>query len=84
MDSLSTLAATNYPDRAVRSTSEIHAEVEWLCDQAATHIVAAAPDAAAADELRARAIGVLWASGIHPTHAEAWADLTIERILLDH
>jgi hypothetical protein len=49
-------------------------------------LVVTAPDAAApaADELRARAIGVLWASGIHPTHAEAWADLTIERILLDH
>jgi hypothetical protein len=83
---LSTLIDEQYPTLANRSTGEIVAEVEWLCDQAAALIAATPHDEPShvADALRARAIGVLWAAGIHPTHAEAWADVTIEAVLFDH
>jgi hypothetical protein len=83
---LSTLVAESYPLTHGRSRAELVAEVEMLGDLAATLISAAPGDTAPieADELRARAIGVLWGAGVHSLHAEEWVDVVIEALLYDH
>lgn len=73
-----------YPNIKERNLGEIVTEAAWLCDRAAELIAAHHDDPPVeADSLRAQAIGVLWAAGLHATHAEAWTDLTIETMLLD-
>jgi len=83
---LATLIDESYNTLPGRNWGEIVTEVEWLCDQTAALILSAdGGDAPVqADMLRAQAIGVLWAAGLHRLHAESWADVTIEAILLDH
>lgn len=69
-----------------RARAEIVGEVEWLCHQVTAEIARAGdPEhpSPQADLLRARAIGILWAAGLHAAHAEAWVDATIDEILLD-
>ena len=69
-----------------RAHAEIVGEVEWLCDEVVAESARAGdPEhpTPQADLRRSRAIGVLWAAGLHATHAEAWVDTTIDEILLD-